>query len=296
MNCANDKAGIAQTCEKKYPVQIYKGVLLLVPGFTIPSAEDLADEAAMLGYIADQKIYPIQRMVSVAGEDTEGSVEETATQEKIFNFEGFRGAVYEAVLPLESHKIARTYNDIDWTIIYIDMKGTLVFKENNDGSVQGVGTNLFHVWPMPTPSEVATKTRIQIQERNVEDLDTNGWFLNPTYDALELRGPLDVLASASTIVGNTFTLTVLYQNKGKKKSDGSEIQDTSKAAGLGDQDFDVWDQAGQLLVGGTDYTVVEGADGVYTIDATSAGMTSGQARARSTSAPLVKSNIVDVQP
>ena len=294
LNCANEKAGISKTCERKYPVQIYKGMLLLVPQFTLASAQELADRATLISYIADQKIYPIQGLVSVASEDTEGSVEDTSTQVKIHNFDGLRGAMYEATLPLEAHKIARTYNDINWTVIYVDMQGTLVFKENEDGTVQGVSTNLFRIHPLPTPSEVATKTKIQIQEKNIEDLDTNGWFLNPTYDALDIYGPRDILASASTIVASVFTLTGVYQNNGKKASDGTNIQDTSGAAGLADADFDVWDQNGVKLTPTTDFTVTETSDGVYDVNALAAGMTSGQARIRSTSEPLVKSNIVDI--
>ena len=294
LNCANDKAGIAHICENKYPVQIYKGLLLLAPGFSLASASELADRDTVIGYIADQKIYPIQRLVSVENQDTEGSVEETSTQEKIFNYEGLRGAMYEAILPLASHKIARTYNDIDWTVIYIDMKGTLVFKENADGTVQGFGMNLFHVWPLMTPSETATKTRIQIQESDIEDLDTYGYYLNPTWSAKDLRGSLDITISASTIAANAFTLTLTYVNSGKKNSDGTSLISTTAATGLLDADFDIWDQDGNLLTATTDYTVTESADGVYDVDATSAAMTSGQARARSTSEPLVKSAIVDI--
>jgi len=295
LNCANEVAGIAQICEKKYPVQNYKGLLLLAPGFSLASAQELADRETVIGYIADQKIFPIQRLVSVENQDTEGSVEETSTQEKIFNYEGLRGAMYEAIMPLASHKIARTYNDIDWTIIYIDMKGTLIFKQNTNGTVQGLSTNLFHVWPLPTPSEVATKTKIQIQEANIDDLDVNGYYLNPTWDPKDLRGPLDITAVSSAIAANAFTLTLTYVNSGKKDADGTDLISKTAATGLLAADFDIWDQDGVLLTPTTDYTVTETSDGIYSVDATSAGMTSGQARARSTAEPLVKSNIVDVE-
>lgn len=294
MKCANGKAGIAKTCEKKYPAVIYKGMLLLVPGFRIPSPENLADRSYLITQIANGNIFPIQNLVSVTSEDTEGNVEDTNTQVKIHNFDGLRGAMYEALLPLESHKIARTYNDINWEVIYIDLNGTYIFSMDENDEIKGFDTNLFHVWPLPTPSETSTKTRIQIQESDIDELDKNGWFMNPTYSAKKLYGPLDILISSTVVAANAWTATLTYQNNGKFNGDGTTIDDTEYVEGLTAADFEVWDQNGDLLTPVTDYTVTETSPGVYAFDATSAGMTSGEMRVKTLVEPLVRSLVLEL--
>jgi len=290
LQCGNNLAGIAELCVKKYPVTVYKSMLLLAPGFTIPTLNDLADYATMVGYVAAGNIYPIQGLVNATPEDTEGNTEETSTQEKIHNYDGLRGSMYDVTLPLESHKIARTYNDINWTIIYVDRNGTIICSKNDDGTYQGVSTNLFQVKPLPTPSaEGSTKTMIQVQEADIDDIDKNGWYLNPTWNAKKLYGPLLVQISSTAVASFEWVSTVLYQSDGRADSDGNPESETAIASGLLAADFVVIDQDGATLASATDYTVTESTAGVYAFNATVGAMTSGTIQVKTTAAPLLKS-------
>lgn len=265
--CLNNKYGIGEKCEKRNPITVTKSLFLTKPGFSFADASAFATEATWLTAIAAGNILPVQGIVNVESQDVETSYEDTATLDKIKTIEGRRGAMYEGLLPLESHQIARTYNDGNWRLIHGDATGNLVATENSDGTIQGFELTLLDVQFLNTPSgDSAVKTRIMIQEADNEEFDTFGVYLKPSWKPRRLWGADFVIQTQeSNISTNEFTVSVAYVNQAKYDASGSEISEV--ISGLTVDNFKCVTAAGVVI--SIDSAVEDGStDGLYTLTCT----------------------------
>lgn len=289
LTCVNNYLSIGKTCENRPPVNVCTTLFLTVPSFSFANANDFADRDKWVEGIVNGYIYPIQWIEGVTPEDTDGGIVETSLQTKQKTFDGKRGAMYDVILPLESHKIARTYNGKSWNVFYGYESGAIIGTKNSDGTYSGISLGLLDIKPFSTPAPDAyTATKIQLQEADINEIDIDGVYVNVDWNIKKLYGANQVITSSGSITASVFTANVYYQNQGKAGATQTAI------TGLLVGNFEVTDENGTVLTPTTDYTATEtpADSGAYVIDASSATIAAGaKVRVIPTTAALYKSNL-----
>ncbi|MFA5572935.1 MAG: hypothetical protein WDA42_07485 [Candidatus Bathyarchaeia archaeon] len=292
--CANDFDGIGEVCEQSPLVTIVQSLFFTTPSFSFESHADFADEDKWKAAIAAGNILPVHKVLEQEGQDVEDSIYESTSGSKVKNFEGRRGAMYRVLLPLEQHKILRTYDQKNLKVFFLDMNNRILGTSPDGTKVTGFGLSYLNVSKQsrPTPESPAF-TDITIQEQDVNEWDSNGRYLKPTWLGTALKGVLKVDVTPSKVATNEFTAVVQYSDNSSLASTGSAR--TAPVSGLEAGNFRIINSTGDVLDPEAnptpEYTVVESTDtpGTYTVSATT--LVSGSVQIVASADNLYKSEV-----
>ena len=292
--CANEFDGIGEVCEQSPLVTIVQSLFFTMPNFSFASHADFADEDKWKAAIAEGKILPVHKVLEQEGQDVEDSIYESTSGSKVKNFEGRRGAMYRVLLPLEQHKILRSYDQKNLKLFFLDMNNRVLGTSPDGVKVQGFSLSYLNISKQqrPTPDAPAFTT-VTIQEQDVNEWDSNGRYLKPTWLGTSLTGVLKVDMTPSTVAANIFTAVVEYKDSSSLSSAGAAR--TAPVSGLTADNFRIIDNTGAVLdpdaTPTPEYAVVESTDtpGTYTVTATA--LASGSCQIIATADNLYKSEI-----
>ncbi|MFK5173322.1 hypothetical protein ACI3QN_12485, partial [Propionibacterium freudenreichii] len=90
-------------------------------------------------------------------------VTKTATGSNIFQFEGKRGRKLKVQLPLELHKVLRTYSFKNWRVFRIDQNNNIIGTSPDGTVVKGIKLSYFRVGKQMQDSTSGTYTPIEMQ-------------------------------------------------------------------------------------------------------------------------------------
>ena len=288
--CLNSLQGIGETCEQETPITITSGFFLARPDFEFATFASFATKADWLTAIVDGKIFPVQGIKDEENKDFEDSVTDTPSGDKVFNFEGRRGKRFKLLLPLEAHKVLRTYDRKNFKIFYLDRNNNIRGTRLDDTKVTGFSLSYFRIPKQQSPyPENPAYSFVELQELDINEWDKNGIYVNPSWLGTKIKGVLNVQATPSTVTTNDFTVTVFYEDDSSLSSAGAK--QTAVISGLLIGNFRVIDQTGAVI---TPTSVTESATmlGTYTVETTA--MTAGSVQVIPTSTALYKSEIETV--
>lgn len=286
LNFINQLAGIGETGDQSTPITITSGLLLTTPSFKFDTIADFADQDKYKTAILEGKMYPIMGILDDEAANFEDVQTQTATGSNIFQFEGKRGRNLKVQLPLELHKIARTYSFKNWRAFRIDQNNNIIGMSPDGTIVKGIKLSFFRVGSLKNDSANGTFTPIMMQEANINDLDKFGVYINPEWSATELEGVLKVVLTAGTIATNSTTVNVAWVDNSAIKEDGTK--NSVPVTGLVAANFNLINQTGGVVPA----TVVESTTipGRYTIS--NASLTSGSLQVQPSAANMYESDAV----
>lgn len=288
--CLNTLSGIGEVCEQATPITITSGFFLTRPDFEFSSFSSFATQADWLTGIVDNKIFPVQGVKDEEPMDFEDSVTDTPSGDKVFNFEGRRGKRFKILLPLEMHKVLRTYDRKNFKIFYLDRNNNIRGTTPDGTKVTGFSLNYFRIPKQQSPyPDNPAYSYIEVQELDINEWDRNGVYVNPTWLGSTVKGVLTVEATPSTVATNDFTVAVSYVDNSGLTSAGANT--TAAISGLVAANFEVIDQTGAVV---TPEKVTESTTtpGTYTIE--TSAMTSGSVQVIPSSTALFKSEVETV--
>jgi hypothetical protein len=286
LNFINQLAGIGETGQQSTPLTITAGLLLTTPGFKFDTVSAFALEASYKAGIIAGDIYPIMNVLDDEAADFEDVQTQTATGANIFQFEGKRGRNLKIQLPLELHKVARTYSFKNWRLLRIDQNNNIIGMSPDGTIVKGVKLSFFRVGKQKTDTTSGTYTSIMYQEANINDWDKFGVYINPSWSATDLEGVLKVKLTAGTIAANATVANVAWVDNSAIKEDGTK--NSVPVTGLLAANFVLINQTGGVVTA----TVVESTaiPGRYTIS--NASLTSGSLTIAPSSVNMYESDTV----
>lgn len=285
LNFINNLAGIGETGEQSTPITITAGLLLTTPDFQFDTLADFANETKYKDAIIAGKMYPIMKIIDDETSNFEDVQTQTATGSFIFQFEGKRGRNLKVQLPLELHKVARTYSFKNWRLLRIDQNNNIIGMSPDGTVVKGIKLSYFRVGKMANDTNSGTFTPVMYQEANINDLDKKGVYINPEWLATELEGVLKVELTAGTISSNSVNVDVAWVDNSAIKATG--VKNSVPVTGLVAGNFRLINQTGAVVAA----TVAESATipGRYAIS--NASLTSGSLQIQPTSANMYESDV-----
>lgn len=286
LNFINNLAGIGETGEQSTPITITAGLLLTTPDFKFDSLADFANETKFKDAIIAGKMYPIMKIIDDEPSNFEDVQTQTPTGSFIFQFEGKRGRNLKVQLPLELHKVARTYSFKNWRLFRIDQNNNIIGMSPDGIAVKGIKISYFRVGKMANDTNSGTFTPIMYQEANINDLDKKGVYINPEWLATELEGVLQVQLTAGTIASNSVNVDVAWVDNSAIGSTG--VKNSVPVTGLVAANFRLINQTAAVVAA----TVAESATipGRYAIS--NASLTSGSLQIQPSSANMYESEVV----
>jgi len=292
--CLNTLSGIGEVCDQATPITITSGFYLTRPDFQFDTFSSFATEADWLTAIVNNEIFPVQGIKDEEPMDFEDSVTDTPSGDKVFNFEGRRGKRFKILLPLEMHKVLRTYDRKNFKIFYLDRNNNIRGTTPDGTVVTGFSLNYFRIPKQQSPyPDTPAYSYIEIQELDINEWDVNGIYVNPTWLGSTIKGVLTVETTSSTIAANVWSTVVQYVDNSGLTSAGANT--TVAISGLVAANFTITDQDGAILDGAAtptpDFTVTESTTtpGTYAFDASEGTITSGTIQVTPSSTELFKS-------
>lgn len=285
--CLNSLSGIGEVCDQETPITITSGFFLTRPDFEFATFSAFALQASWLTGIVDGKVFPVQGVKDEENMDFEDSVTDTPSGDKVFNFEGRRGKRFKLLLPLELHKILRTYDRKNFKIFYLDRNNNIRGTTPDGTKVTGFSLSYFRIPKQQSPyPENPAFSFVELQEADINEWDTDGVYVRPTWLGSRVKGVLPVVTTSSTVASFIFTTAVSYVDNSALTSAGANT--TAAISGLVVGNFKVINESGVIV---TPESVVESTTtpGTYTV--TTAAMVSGSVQVIPTSTALYKSEI-----
>lgn len=289
--CLNELDGIsAELCESGNPLTILTGIALTTPDFEFESFSAFATEATWKAGIVAGKIFPIQKILEQENIGQEDNVTTTGSGDMILNYEGKRGKRLKFKLPLEMHKVLRTYSGKNLKLIKFDRANNVIGTSPDGVSVNGFDLSYFRVPKLEDASnDGPAYSVLEYLENDVNEMDRDVVTMNPTWLASKINGVLKVEATPSTCAAFTFSVVVQYVDNSGLLPTGANR--TAAISGLLVGNFNVINELGAVIVptSATESTTVPGT---YTI--VTAAMVSGSVQVIPTATALYKSEIESV--
>lgn len=282
----NEVPGLGEVIQSATPITVIKGLLLTPPNFEFATKQAFATQSNYLTAIAAGTMFPIQGIIEDEVADFADKVLETTTGSKVFQFSGKRGRILKLSLSLEQHKVLYSnYSLKKWNAFLIDENNNILGTTPDGTKVKGLKLSYFRV-PMQGPGKDGSLTSIELQFANVSEYDSRGIMVNPTFEASDLIGVLNVVQTVSAVAANSVTISVNYVDNSQLTSAGAA--DSVAVSGLLAANFQIMNGSTEVTAG---KTVTESAalPGTYTVSATTlvAGYT---VKVIATSANLYKSD------
>jgi hypothetical protein len=288
ITCINNVQGIGEVCGQATPITVISGIFLATPEQSFSTPAKFVELAEWNTQIAAGKIFPVQNILDEENQDFADKVMETPVGDKVFQFEGKRGKLLKLTLPLELHKILRSYSFANWRIYYLDRNNNLRGTTVDGTIIKGFKLSFFRVLKQKSAdASNAAFSEIQLQEANIQEWDVNGIYANPAWLGSDLQGVLSVVATASAIAANAFTLTVNYVDNSGLTPAGAN--NTAAITGLLAANIQII-KSGSVVTP-TSVTPIAGLDGEYTVTC-SALTAPATVQVIATNANLYRSNVL----
>ncbi len=289
--CLNTLDGIPSGCQTENPFTTIKGGILEVPNKSFSSYANFADETQWKTRIANKELFPILDVIEIEPVNVEDGFYDAPDGERIFLYEGQRGYILKVKYELARHKVLRSYSGLNWKMYKYDKRNNLMGTTPDGTVVEGFDLSLFYVSKIDNNvgADTPAFTMIHIQERIVDEFDSQGLYLTPTFLMQKLPAVTKVVATPGAISTFVFDVVVDYQDSSGLQNDGTS---RSKAiTGLLIGDFEVIDQTGTII---TPSSITESATtpGTYTV--TTAAMTSGSIQVIPSATSLFESAVAAV--
>jgi hypothetical protein len=286
LNFINQLAGIGETGDQSTPLTVTAGLLLVTPGFQFDTVSDFGNIQKYKDAIIAGNMYPVKNILDDEPDDFADVVTKTATGSNIFQFEGKRGRKLKVQLPLELHKVLRTYSFKNWRVFRIDQNNNIIGTSPDGTVVKGIKLSYFRVGKQMQDSTSGTYTPIEMQEGSINQVDKFGVYINPDWEASDLEGVLQVKLVSGVIAANATVVTVNWVDNSAIKASG--VKNSVPVTGLVAANFKLINQTGAVVVA----TVVESTtiQGQYTIS--NASLTSGSLQIMPTATQMFESTVV----
>ena len=264
--CLNSLVGLGAACDADNPFAVDQGIFLTTEDYSFATAADFADITKWNAAVVGKTMFPLHDINEVE-DQTEDDVVYTSpsTGVKSAIRDGKRGTMYKLQLPLELHKILRTYSYKKWRLFKYDLNGNIKGTSPDGTEITGIGVVYFKVGKMmPATADAPAFSVIEVQESDGSEWDDRGVYVKPTWSPSSVAGLTNLsLTQVGSASGTDIVVDAFFDNG--LSSDGSV--DAIPYAGLTD--------AGSWLIDELALTVSSVAEsatvpGRYTITASGA--------------------------
>jgi hypothetical protein len=255
-DCTGSKQNLSKSrCSKLPALPLY---MITTPDDFVLTTANLASASALrtalqnaLKAAVDVRVYLWPKF-----SNAEDASEETVYSESPFGSRKIRDGNYRFKFMISKslclHKAMFSHSGTGGRVIIVDSERQILLTEDSNGDYRGLSIDLLNVEKIKiNMGDVLTESPVYVSLADNKEIDESG-FLFDCSVINELEPLTDVELAVSAVSAANFTVTVT------QKCDGTPVSGLVKA------DFAVTNSAGAAQVVNT---VVEGADGVYLIDA-----------------------------
>lgn len=258
-DCIDSKQNLSKSrCSKLPALPLY---MITTPDDFVLTTANLASASALrtalqdaLEGALDSRIYLWPKFSSA-----EDASEETVYNETPFGSRKIRDGNYRFKFMISKslclHKAMFSHSGTGGRVIIIDSERQILLTEDSNGDYRGLSLDLLNVEKIKiNMGDVLTETPVYVSLADNKEIDESGFLFDCSIvNELEPLTDVDLVVSAATSADFTVTVT--------------QVCDGTPVSGLVAADFSVLNNAGAAQVVAS---VVEGADGVYLIDASTA--------------------------
>lgn len=266
LQCLNSLVGLGSACDADNPFAVDQGLFLTTEDFEFATAADFATKAKWDAGVIAKTIFPLLDINEVEDQSEDDVIYTSpSTGAKSSIRDGKRGSRYKLQLPLELHKILRTYSYKKWRIFKYDLNGNIKGTSPDGTKITGISVIYFKVGKMmPATADAPAFSVIEIQESDGTEWDDRGVYVTPTWSPSSVLGVTKLeLSQVGSASGTDIVVDAFYNNG--YASDGSV--DQIAYSGLTTGDSWVIDELALTVASVTESSTVPGR---YTVTASGA--------------------------
>jgi hypothetical protein len=283
--------GIGAACANGNPLFMPYLAVVATPGTQFDTYADFIDEATVLGKIASGELFPLSYFINLEDTSTEKSTVETASGDIFTTRDGKTGFMGEMNLSLKQNELFQDYGSVGWTLFLVGENGTWEGQTPDGTVVKGYTLAEFNPEPMKRALSADAKSSTAVTIRFAENDELNKNIV--VAESADLDWSPKLLDPVTHVtVSNTSIATEVITASFNAVDDRHAPIKSVAISTITQSELKAVDQTGAdaPIVGATETAT----KGVWTIDVTGSGMTSGTIQLLASATSLYSSDATAV--